>query len=80
MKHKAMETDGEVKVQLHVFLTSTLHGDKRSAVRPTRFTPGEEALCPLDRRVDGLQSLSGLCGVVKNILPMPGIKPRPSHR
>jgi hypothetical protein len=33
---------------------------------------------PLYRRLGGPQSQSGRCGVEKNLLPMPGIEPRPS--
>jgi hypothetical protein len=35
-----MKAYGEVDVQSHIFLTSALAGDERSASRPGRFTPG----------------------------------------
>jgi hypothetical protein len=58
------------------FLTSAL--DEASASRPGRFTPrGKRPQCPLDKRLGGLQSQSGRCGVEKNLLPLPGIEPRP---
>jgi hypothetical protein len=35
---------------------------------------------PLDRRLGGPQSRPGRCGVEKNLLPLPGIKPRQSSQ
>jgi hypothetical protein len=43
MKHYAMKAYREAELQIHTFLISTLAGDKRSASRPGRFTPGERA-------------------------------------
>jgi len=40
-----MKTYVGVNVQLHAFLTWELDGSERSASRPGRFTPGEEAPC-----------------------------------
>jgi hypothetical protein len=45
------------------FLILALDGDEWSASRPRRFTPGERAPVPLDRRLGGRQSQSGRCGV-----------------
>jgi hypothetical protein len=41
-----MKTHGEVKIQIHVFLTSAVERDERSASRPCRFKPSERARGP----------------------------------
>jgi hypothetical protein len=48
------------EVQLHSFLTSALDGDKRSTSCPSHFTSGKERWYPLNRRLGGTQSQSGL--------------------
>jgi hypothetical protein len=54
---------------------SALGGDEWSATRPGRFTPGEKSPgYPLDRRLGGLQSCSGLGSLDKKSLPVPGIE------
>jgi hypothetical protein len=53
------------------FLTSALD-DEWSASRPGCFIPKEGAGgYPLGRRLGGLQSRSGRCGIEKNFLPVP---------
>jgi hypothetical protein len=37
---------------------------------------GKKPWYPLDRMLDGFQSWSRCCGVEKNLLPQPGIKPQ----
>jgi hypothetical protein len=46
IKHYAMKTHGGVDVYIHVFLTSALVGDKWSASRPGRHTPGTHWVGP----------------------------------
>jgi len=64
---------GEVEVQLHTFLTSTLVGGEWSASRPGRFaperTPGSHRI-----EVGWAQIRSGRCGEEKNSQPPPGIE------
>jgi hypothetical protein len=60
MKHYAVKTYGEVVVQIHVFLTSTLVGGEWSASRPCRFNAG---------RLRGPQSRPERYGSVKMTLP-----------
>jgi hypothetical protein len=40
-KHYAMETYGEVCIQMRILLTSALFRGEWSASRPSNFTPGE---------------------------------------
>jgi hypothetical protein len=40
-----MKVYGEVDVEIHIFLNSTLAGDKWSASCPGRFNPGEITPC-----------------------------------
>jgi hypothetical protein len=49
-----MKTYGGVDVEIHVFLTSALVGNKWSASRPGRFTPGDNA-----PRTNGMGGLVG---------------------
>jgi hypothetical protein len=42
-----MKAYGGVYVYIHIFLTSALGGGEWSALRPGRFTPGEEAPVPI---------------------------------
>jgi hypothetical protein len=52
------------------FLISALDEGDWSASRPGRFTPqGTSPRYPLDRRLGGPQSLSGLCGEEENRIP-----------
>lgn len=44
------------EVQLHEFLTSAPHGNKRSASRPDRFSRGKSLRYLLNRRMDTRQS------------------------
>lgn len=46
-KHRAMDTDGGMKIQAPPFLTLALDGIKCSASRRGRFTLGEEPLLPI---------------------------------
>jgi hypothetical protein len=64
---------------LHAFLTSVLDGSEWSALRPSRFTPGEKA--------PGTQWIGGWVGPIaslealakrKKYLPLPEIEPRSS--
>jgi hypothetical protein len=60
------------------FLTPALDGSEWSTSRFGPFTPGGNRLrYPLYRRLGGPQSLSGRCGVQNNLLPLPGIEPKP---
>jgi hypothetical protein len=59
------------------FLASALDGAESSASHPGRCTP-EERAPDTHWRLGGPQSRSGHCGVEKNLLPLPGIEPRPS--
>jgi hypothetical protein len=61
-----MKMYGEVKVELHAFLTSAVGG----ASRPGRFTLREGAPFPLDRRLGEAQTRSGRWGKEKYILPL----------
>jgi hypothetical protein len=47
---------------------------------PAALPPGKEPLVPLDRRLGGPQSRSGLCGLEKNSQPPPGIEPHNPDR
>jgi hypothetical protein len=38
---------------------------------------GKSPRYPLDRKMDGTQSQSEVCGVEKSPLPLPGVEPRP---
>jgi hypothetical protein len=44
-KYHAIKTRGEMEVQLHLFLTSTLDGDEWSNSHPSHYIPGVRALC-----------------------------------
>jgi hypothetical protein len=58
-----MKMYGGMALYLHAFLTSVLDEGEWSASRPGRFITGETApRYPLDRRLDGPQSLSGRDG------------------
>jgi hypothetical protein len=57
-----MKTYGEVDVQIHVFLTSTVVGRELSASRPGPFTTGKDRRYLLDRSLGGPQSQCGLLG------------------
>jgi hypothetical protein len=46
-------------------------------LRPLYY-PGKNPLSPFDRRLDGPQKRFGRYGEEKNLLLLPGIKPRPS--
>jgi hypothetical protein len=60
----------------HTFLTSVLDGGEWSASRPGRFTLREGAPgYPLDRRLGGPQSRSGLGGEEKISQTLPGLEP-----
>jgi hypothetical protein len=45
---QAMKVYGGMEVQFHIFLTSTLHGGERPALRPGSFVSGEGAQGTLD--------------------------------
>jgi hypothetical protein len=57
---------------------SALDGCEWSASRHCLFSSGKDPRYPLDRRLGGPQSRSGLCGEEWNFLPLPGIDPWPS--
>jgi hypothetical protein len=61
----------------HPFLTSALDGQKWSASHPSRFIPRERA--PGTHWLGDWVGRSGRCETKKNLLPLPGIKPRPSR-
>jgi hypothetical protein len=42
---------------------------------PAALPPGEQFPYILDRKLGGLQSQSGRCGLEKNPLPLSGLKP-----
>jgi hypothetical protein len=46
---------------------------------PSLFTSGERSQYSPDRSLGGHQSRSGPCEAAKNLLPLPGIEPRPSR-
>jgi hypothetical protein len=74
--HDATKVYGGVEIQIHTFLTSTLHEGKGSSSSPGRFIPGKRMLWyPLDRRLGGPQSRSGRGGEEKNSQPLPGLQP-----
>jgi hypothetical protein len=73
IKQHAVKTNVEVEVYVAPPLL-TLDRDKRPAVRPGRFTPGEQPLCHSDEKFR-----SGACGVEKNVLSLLGIEPWPSN-
>jgi hypothetical protein len=50
-----------------------------SFMPPLLYPSGKSHWYPLDRRMGGPQSQSGCCGGNKNLLPLPGIEPRPSN-
>ena len=58
-----------VEVEIHSFLTSTLEGEERSALRSGQFTPGRGPLCPFHRRMGEQQSWSKPCGKETRLLP-----------
>jgi hypothetical protein len=62
---------------IHVFLTSTLVGDKWSSSRPVCFTPGNSSQYPLDRRLGGPQSRSGRLEEERNFDPTGTRTPTP---
>jgi hypothetical protein len=65
IKHCAMKTYGRVNIQINVFLTSALVGDQWSASCPSRFGPRKRtAPYPLDRTLDGPQTVFRRCGEV----------------
>jgi hypothetical protein len=66
-----MKTYGGVEVKLHVFLTVTLDKGKWSTSRFARFTPGQRAPVPMDRRLGGLQSRPGRDGEETKSLTCP---------
>jgi hypothetical protein len=72
---------GRVKAWLHHSWPSALDGDARSVSRPSRFTRGDRThrYSP-NRGLGGLQSRSGRCSEEINLLPLPGIEPRPPAR
>jgi hypothetical protein len=41
-------------------------------------TPAALPTGPIEEEAGGSQSRSGRCGIEKNLLPLPGIEPRPS--
>jgi hypothetical protein len=45
---------------------------------PAALHPGKSPRYLFDRRLGGPRSRSERCGVEKNLLPLPGIEPRPS--
>jgi hypothetical protein len=49
-------------IQLHLFLTSALHGGGRLTSHPGHWIPGEELHYPLNRTLSGRQSWSGHFG------------------
>jgi hypothetical protein len=62
-----------------LFLTSALDGGESGQLHvPTALSQGKSPRYPLDRKLGGLQSRSGRCGVEKNPLLLPEIEPRPS--
>jgi hypothetical protein len=77
----AMKSCREVEVKVDSFLTLALDGGDWLASRLDHFSTGKGFLCPLDRRLCGLQSQSGRFGEQKNLLPLTGIRnPRRSAR
>jgi hypothetical protein len=61
-----MKMHGGVEVKLHTFLSSALDGDKWSASRPSRFTPGEIFRRLFDRGLGGPQIRSRCCDEEKS--------------
>jgi hypothetical protein len=70
-----VKTYGGVGVYIHVFLTSALVGGEWSALRPGEIAPPRY---PLDRRLRGPHTRSGLRGEEKNLAPIGTRTPTPS--
>jgi hypothetical protein len=64
-----------VEMQMHVFVPSALDGDEFSASRPGRFTLGKESPIPIGYEAEWA-SEPCLDILDRNILSLPGIKPR----
>jgi len=62
---------GEVEVQLHSFLSPTLHRVEWSTSRPGRFNIRKEHRQRLNRRPGGILRRSGNLGEEKNLLSLP---------
>jgi hypothetical protein len=71
-----MNTYGEVKVQLHSFLTSALNGVEWSTPRPGRFTAGGESWVGPRAVVDALEKRSLAPPGNRNSIPRPS-SPQP---
>jgi hypothetical protein len=65
------ESVGEVKVQLHTFLTMEVDGVSSFTPRPSTFSRYR-----LNRRLDWPQSKSGLLGELKYLTPLQETEPR----
>ena len=63
---------GGMEAQLHSLSTSGLDGGERSSCTPAALPSGRQVRYQLNKSLGGLQSLSGLFGVEKILLPPPG--------
>jgi hypothetical protein len=74
IKHHAMKTYEELQVQLYAFLTLAL--DRVVSFKSQLlYLQGMKLWWQMDRKLCGLQSLSGHCGEDKNALVLLRIKP-----